>query len=906
MKRAIVLVLYLVNFILLYNNVVAQEAMIGLGKDISQKNYGKNNFFKNGEIHLIPSSHQDIGWENTPEWCANFRAEKVIIPVINMSLKNPDYRFSLEYSLKMMEFLERHPELQNTLIDLTEKGNIEWGATYNQPYEGMYFDESLVRQVYFGKRYLKSMAPGATFTTAWNPDVPSRTLQMPQILEKAGIKFMNISRFEAGFYNWSSPNGSKVITYSSGHYSHCDWPFNYYDRNLHRKAIRSYADSKAGIEEVLLRAEDYYKKHKLPPIIPIITSKDISEPQDLTPFINEWNSKAKENNLPIMKYSTFQGFMQKIHREENNYLKVKGEWPNVWLYIHGPTHHQTVNYGREAARLLPAVEKLASANALRAANFEGYPASSLNKAWSNAIYPDHGWGGVNGHITDSVFNAKMLSARNTARNLMNLELQVLAKDIKHSTEGIPVVVYNRHNWPVTAPVSLTFNTYGFADRVNARNLNFRLVDSNNVEAKYQTGINESEDPLFLIEFVAENVPPMGYKTYYLQQSNVKKEITVQQTSDMYENDFYKVVFGKGGIKSIVDKKLNIELLRTDKFAGGEIFQMESVGTDAGEFDAVEKPDSKAYFEKLSDYNHKWALLEDGDVKVTFETTQRIKNASIRFRVSLYHKVPKLDFEYDLLGWEGVPHREFRVAFPLNMQNANVSYNVPYGVVQVGKDELEGAAGYSHERLNYTNEIKTVRPREVQDWFHANDGKNGVTISSSVAVFDWLDPTHNPVDYTILQGLLLATRKSCNGKGNWYLQTGKHSFKFSLYSHAGNWQNCYKQAVDLNQPLLSTYLGAANVKKDTGISPVGSLFNLTDNEVIVSTIKKAEQGDAFVLRLYDITGKQHQLDANMFENFVTYKTNIIEDEPILLMKIEKKPLIEVAPYSIETYKFSIKK
>ena len=61
-------------------------------------------------------------------------------------------------------------------------------------------------------------------------------------------------------------------------------------------------------------------------------------------------------------------------------------------------------------------------------------------------------------------------------------------------------------------------------------------------------------------------------------------------------------------------------------------------------------------------------------------------------IRVYHDVKRIDFDVDLLNWEGVMYREFRMMMPLALNQAEVSYEVPYGALTVGKDEMPGAAG----------------------------------------------------------------------------------------------------------------------------------------------------------------------------------------------------------------------
>ena len=73
-------------------------------------------------------------------------------------------------------------------------------------------------------------------------------------------------------------------------------------------------------------------------------------------------------------------------------------------------------------------------------------------------------------------------------------------------------------------------------------------------------------------FLAEAVPSVGYRTYYLEPSSSPPPPEKQLTGDTMENDYLRVVLGDGGLKSLYDKRLKQEILRTDKIAGGEVLQ----------------------------------------------------------------------------------------------------------------------------------------------------------------------------------------------------------------------------------------------------------------------------------------------------------------------------------------------
>src|SRR5512137_3038275 len=169
-------------------------------------------------LHIISSSHQDIAWMDSPEKCMIYRDTNCITPALAMMAKDPAYSFTMENMLNLMEYLERHPDRAGEIGRLTREGRMEWGATFNQPYESLLSGEQLVRETYLGRLWLKRTLPGADAKVYFNPDVPGRAAQMPQILAKAGIPYMVMSRYHEGFYRWASPDGSSVLTYSPGHY----------------------------------------------------------------------------------------------------------------------------------------------------------------------------------------------------------------------------------------------------------------------------------------------------------------------------------------------------------------------------------------------------------------------------------------------------------------------------------------------------------------------------------------------------------------------------------------------------------------------------------------------------------------------------------------------------------------
>lgn len=856
-----------------------------------------HSYFEKGVLSFVSSSHQDIAWMDSIGACELFRDEKMITPVLNIMKSNPDFCFSVENSLSLREYLNRHPDSYDEILKYTKEGRLEWGATYNCPYEGMYDGEALIRQTYLGRKWLKKMLPGCDFLTAWNVDVPGRTLQMPQILFKSGVKYLAFSRHEPGIYKWYSPDGSAVLGYTPGQY---------YEASLPVAHAKNDAEKKQALINRLNEWAVYYKTNKIKPVLPYLISMDWSEPDEFASLITSWNQTAKKEHLPLLNHSGATTMYKKLESQNANFEKIIGERPNVWLYIHGPTHERALSASRKANRTLTAAEKFAAIASTLKNDFSSYPQKDFTLAWESAIYPDHGWGGKHGDLTDLTFRTKFENAYSMADKILQHSLSDITKSIGINKKGKALVVFNPLSWERTDKVEFSLNVYG------RDTIMYKVIDANtNKEVPSQliksNQLNETDEVISLV-FIAEKVPSVGYKTYYLvpYSAELNKGVPVQPTnpvvldaaasSSTQQNKFYKIQFGDGGVKSIFDKELNKELLDTKNLLGGEIFQMESVGFGAGEFSDIQ-PVSMNGFEKLSQYKPKWNCVEYGPVRKSWEFTQQTKFATIHQTITLYENLKQIDFKAAIMGFSGEHYREYRMAFPLNQSQSKVAYEVPMGVVQVGKDEIKGAAGFSKPDQIYSTACKDVHPREVQDWFNASSNDVSVTVSCSVAVFDWIDPTTNNVN-TVLQPILLASRKSCHSEGNYYLQAGNHSYQFSLTSNNGDWHNSVHNGKQQNQPLQPFVLNV-NAPKE-GLPLSYSFAGVNADNLVISAIKKSEDDNSIIMRLVDMQGKSADATINWFgKSNIVSTTNMIEEDDQPLVISADKIVLPVKAYSIET-------
>ncbi len=842
---------------------------------------------ENGLVSIMNSSHQDIAWVDRPEVCIILRDTLLFTPIIKDAFARNDYGFDIEDGLMLREYLARHPDSQEQITILLNKNLLAVGATYNCPYEDMYDAEDQVRQLYLGKKWVKKTFGGYDSKVYWNVDVPGKSLQTPQILKKAGVDYMVISRHAKGMFYWKSPDGSSVFTYSPGHYGN---DLIHLSKDMRNKL-------KYSAEQVDFWSS-YYNKTEAH--TPLLSSQDMLPAIDYTDLIDTWNgfdhiNDEKNNKIPVylpeMELMTVDEFMPLAEKNATNVDTIMGERPNVWVYIHGPAHHDALTASREASKLIPAAEKFLSISNILDPERMPYPVVEFDKAWQSKIYPDHGWGGHDGDITDDLFKGHLVKSRAMGKVLLQKGTEFIASQIKtNEKKGIPVVLFNSLSWQRTDPVKINVNfNKGKAKSLNIIDTENKVQNSqiSNV-VKYPDGSIKSAE----IVFIAKNIPSIGYKTYYVASSDKTKTPPQRNTSLInYENNYYKITLGQGGIDQIYDKELKRNLFQTDHFKAADVFTLYSKGNGAGEFGDIQQPFMKD-FDKVSAHDSEWEILVDGNVFTTYRLKQQILHAIVEQDVTIYHNLKRIQFETRLLNWSGEMFREFRTAYPIAMKNAEITYEVPFGSVTVGKDEIPTAGD------RYTPLCKDVHPRAIMDWISASDNEMTVTLSSSVAAADWIDPTTDQ-NNTVLQHLLLASRTSCHWEGNEYSQAGSHSYKNILTSNkAGNIEGS-RIAKQYNEPL---YVSIFPNKSNRATLPEStSFFNIDKENVIITTIKKAEDSENLIIRMYDAEGLNTTVGLNsFFDIHKVQHTNIIEENP--------QPVREfnISKYAIETFSFEAKK
>jgi alpha-mannosidase len=237
-----------------------------------------------------------------------------------------------------------------------------------------------------------------------------------------------------------------------------------------------------------------------------------------------------------------------------------------------------------------------------------------------------------------------------------------------------------------------------------------------------------------------------------------------------------------------------------------------------------------------------------------------------------------------------------------MNNAQITYDVPMGIINAGIDELKKSPlGWSWEGT-YRQLPEEINPREIENFISASDENTGVTVSTNLAVADWIDPGRESVDYPVLQGILLSSHKSCHYLGNWYHQTGYHHFRFTLTSHQPVWKNGYHFGVEGNHPFNAILIE----RSQSGTLPEELSFISTSSPFVrITALKKSETGNSLILRVVEMEGVDEKIDLKFYYPIKSlFRTNMIEEDPVDTGQKGKVMKIDMGKNAIETFKIDL--
>jgi alpha-mannosidase len=131
--------------------------------------------------------------------------------------------------------------------------------------------------------------------------------------------------------------------------------------------------------------------------------------------------------------------------------------------------------------------------------------------------------------------------------------------------------------------------------------------------------------------------------------------------------------------------------------------------------------------------------------------------------------------------------------------------------------------------------------------------------------------------------------------------GLQHFSYALYPHAGDWKQAQtvEHGYDFNYPLTAT-----EVAPHAGALPgTHSYASVSSPDVILTAMKKAEDSNALILRMYESGGKSEQVKISLPAGATRASiTNLMEQEDGAAVPLsDGTATVSIHPYEILTLK-----
>lgn len=364
----------------------------------------------------------------------------------------------------------------------------------------------------------------------------------------------------------------------------------------------------------------------------------------------------------------------------------------------------------------------------------------------------------------------------------------------------------------------------------------------------------------------EGIPAKGYKVVTPQPAH--SNVTVSET--VLENDFFRIELDESGaFTRLYDKKNAREVLKNGE-CGNVLTAYEDYPRDYDNWEISNYYREKAW--ELSD-RAEICCISDG-ARAGVEICKHFMHSVIKQKIWLYDDIARIDFDTDI-DWKE-SHLILKTAFPVDINADKATYEIQFGTV---------------ERPTHSNTSWDTARFEVCAHKFADLSEYGYGVSLL---------NDCKYGYDIHDSVMRLTLLKCGTYPDPEADKCKHTFTYSLYPHAGDFRaaGTIQQAYLLNQPMT-----AYRVPKQNGALPDRfSLLSVDRRNIIIETVKKAEDSGAVIVRLYEAYNQRSTV--TLTAGFDVQKASIcdlLENEAESLTVEDNKITFPVKPFEIVTLK-----
>lgn len=497
-----------------------------------------------------------------------------------------------------------------------------------------------------------------------------------------------------------------------------------------------------------------------------------------------------------------------------------------------------------------------------------YPIQRMTDTWRRMIwhqFHDDVTGTSIPRAYEFSWNDELLALKTFSQVLTHSVSDVISK-MDTRVKGTPIVVYNNETFPVNSVATVELND----------NKNYTVTDAKGKRVVSQTVERDGRNYLL---FDAQ-VPATGFAVYGIQSTNKVSEVKEIQGSSIENSEYRLTVNEQGDVVSVYDKRYQKELV-----AEGKSLRL-VVLDDCKSYQWPAWEILKATLDRqpLPIHNDVMVSMTEGPLRKTLTVEKKYGETSIVQRIHLYEggQARRIDFENDV-DWKSL-NALLKAEFPLSVSNEKASYDIGLGSVKRGNNRDNAFEVYAHEWTDLTD----------------RSGDYGVTFVND-SKYGW----DKPQDNTLRLSLLYSPKTNGNYDYQAYQDLGHHVFTYSIIGHQGELRNAdaAKQALALNSKLKSF----VSTKHQGLLGNSFSFLSSDNDQVFVRALKRAEASDEYVVRVYEMGGKQTQRATLTFASDIAEATEADGTEKTKgTASFSGKGLqVEIKPFSVKTFKVKLK-
>jgi len=837
---------------------------------------------KKAFVTMTGNAHIDAAWL----WSWTETVDQVHFTfnnVLQLMREYPQYVFS-QSAAQYYEWMEqKFPFIFQQIQQRVKEGRWELvGGMWVEPDLNLPDGEGEVRQILVGKQYFQQKF-GVDVKVGWNPDSFGYNWQLPQIYKKSGIDYFLTQKLNYNDDNilplklfwWQSPDGSRVLTY---------FPHDYVQNIEPVKMAHDLAavmKANPGDDKLLHLYGGSLGRQGVP------EGRDVqeagvlwSDPDKVYPdtrfttaqaFFDDMASRADTANTPVWNYKTFAAGETHVAAVADGKIHLP-----VWndeLYLE---HHRGIytTQALEKAHIRHSEEWLLDAEKYSALAWLGgldYPGSQLTESWKRKSFNDFHDTAAGSGIADVYRDAEKeydeihRVTGDATRNALK-EVDSHINTAAHA--GVPVIVWNQLNWARTEAIPVSVQMPGPEPNGIA------VVDASGKPVLMQVLSKDDATNTYRLLLRAQDVPPVGYTVLYAVAGQRKVASDLELHGTTMENSLLRVVLDPktGCITSLYQKKTGVESIASGQCGNMlQAFVDNSPVEDAWNIDK----DFEKYTTNLTMMDN-IKVVEQGPLRAAIRITRTWSKSRFVQDIILDAGSPRVDVSSEV-DWHET-HVMLKAAFPLAYSSDAATYEIPFG-------SIERPTTRNNNVEDSKFEVPALR------WADLGDSKNGFSLINE-AKYGY-DARGNLLRLTLLRSTVYPDPDA---------DRGHQHFTYTLYPHAGTW----KDADTVLRGYEFNYkLNAAQAMPHAGVLPASHSFvSIKPGNLVMTAMKKSEDGDGLILRFYESAGKQTQAEITLPAGAThAAETNLMEKGvegmnatlPISNNKVELK----VGPYSINT-------